>query len=177
MEASAAPGLDAVLHRALSRAPSPRSTPPFDQSAPSPPGGLRIAPFDAAYFEASPLDSTDRTLQVLATALIVGAVLATLVATFFGFSTSRRLLRPLSRVADAAADIASGGLDTRLEEENDPDLNRLACSFNDMADAWQNRIDLEQPLPSAVSHDPPNQAILGAHALPAHLVDLHPIAA
>jgi signal transduction histidine kinase len=115
--------------------------------------GIRIEPFDAAYFEAFPLDSTERTLQVLATALIVGAVLATLVATFFGFSTSRRLLRPLSRVADAAADIASGGLDTRLEEENDPDLNRLAGSFNDMADAVQERIEREQRFASDVSHE------------------------
>jgi signal transduction histidine kinase len=115
--------------------------------------GIRIEPFDASYFEAFPLDTTERTLQVLATALIVGSVLATLVATFFGWSTSRRMLRPLSRVADAAATIAAGNLDTRLEEEDDPDLNRLAGSFNDMADAVQERLEREQRFASDVSHE------------------------
>jgi two-component system, OmpR family, sensor histidine kinase MtrB len=115
--------------------------------------GIRIEPFDASYFEAFPLDTTERTLQVLATALIVGSALATLVATFFGWSTSRRMLRPLSRVADAAATIAAGDLDTRLVEEDDPDLNRLAGSFNDMADAVQERLEREQRFASDVSHE------------------------
>ena len=115
--------------------------------------GVWIEAFDAAYFEAFPLDQTERTLRALATALVIGSILATLVATFFGWSTSRRLLRPLSRVADAAATIASGGLDTRLEEEDDPDLNRLAGSFNDMADAVQERIEREQRFASDVSHE------------------------
>lgn len=115
--------------------------------------GIRIEAFDASYYEAFPLDPTERTLRVLATALVIGSVLATLVATFFGWSTSRSLLRPLSRVADAAANIASGGLDTRLDDENDPDLNRLAGSFNDMADAVQERIEREQRFASDVSHE------------------------
>lgn len=115
--------------------------------------GIHLRAFDIAYLEAFPLDTTERTLQVLATALGVGSALATLVAVFFGWSTSRRLLRPLSRVADAAGDIASGSLGARLEEENDPDLNRLAGSFNEMADAVQERIEREQRFASDVSHE------------------------
>jgi two-component system, OmpR family, sensor histidine kinase MtrB len=115
--------------------------------------GLRIRSYDASYLEAFPLDTTQRTLRLLATALIVGSILAALLATFFGWSTSRRLLRPLSRVADAAGTIAHGGLDTRLEEETDPDLNRLAGSFNEMADAVQERIEREQRFASDVSHE------------------------
>src|SRR5918994_6521202 len=116
-------------------------------------GGVAIRSYDAEYLEAFPLDTTERTLRLLATALIVGSVLAALLATFFGWSTSRRLLRPLSRVADAAGNIAHGGLDTRLEEETDPDLNRLAGSFNEMADAVQERIEREQRFASDVSHE------------------------
>src|SRR5215207_3997558 len=115
--------------------------------------GVALNAYGAGYFEAFPLDTTQRTLRLLATALIVGSILATLLATFFGWSTSRRLLRPLSRVADAAGNIAGGGLDTRLEEETDPDLNRLAGSFNDMADAVQERIEREQRFASDVSHE------------------------
>jgi signal transduction histidine kinase len=115
--------------------------------------GINMRAFDIGYFEAVPLDATERTLRVLATALIVGSILATLFATFFGWSTSRRLLRPLSRVADAAGDITAGSLDARLEEETDPDLNRLAGSFNNMADAVQERIEREQRFASDVSHE------------------------
>ena len=115
--------------------------------------GVYIRSYEVGYIEAFPLDSTERTLRILATALIVGAILATVVATFFGFSTSRRLLRPLSRVADAASDIATGDLSRRLDDEDDPDLNRLAGTFNDMADAVQERIERDQRFTSDVSHE------------------------
>jgi signal transduction histidine kinase len=115
--------------------------------------GVNIRAFDVGFIEAFPLEATERTLRVLATALTVGAALATIVATFFGWSTSRRLLRPLSRVADAAAAITSGKMGARLDEESDPDLNRLAGSFNEMADAVQERIEREQRFASDVSHE------------------------
>jgi len=114
---------------------------------------INLAGYDVGYLEAFPLQTTERTLRVLATALIVGSMLATVVATFFGWSISRSLLRPISRVADAAGDIASGALGARLEPENDPDLARLAGSFNEMADAVQERIEREQRFASDVSHE------------------------
>lgn len=115
--------------------------------------GVNIRAYDVGYIEAFPLDSTENALRVLATALIIGTALAAIVATFFGWSTSRRLLRPVSRVADAAGDIASGSLEVRMDEESDPDLNRLAGSFNEMADAVQERIEREQRFASDVSHE------------------------
>jgi signal transduction histidine kinase len=115
--------------------------------------GIHLAGYDIGYLEAFSLDDTEGTLRVLGVALTVGSILATLLAVFFGWSTSRQLLRPLSRVADAAGDIASGSLGARLEEETDPDLNRLAGSFNDMADAVQERIEREQRFASDVSHE------------------------
>ena len=102
---------------------------------------VHLAAYDIGYVEAFPLQSTERTLRVLGTALVVGAVSAGLVATFFGWSVSRRLLRPISRVADAAGEIAHGALGARLAPESDPDLDRLAGSFNEMADAVQERIE------------------------------------
>jgi signal transduction histidine kinase len=144
--------------------------------------GYAMNAYDAGYLEAFPLNDTERTLRLLATALIVGSVLAALLATFFGWSTSRRLLRPLSRVADAAGTIAHGGLDTRLEVETDPDLNRLAGSFNEMADAVQERIEREQRFASDVSHElrSPITAltaaveVLDARRLDAGATDLNP---
>ncbi len=115
--------------------------------------GISMKAYDVGYLEAFPLDTQERTLRVLSTALVVGAILATLFAALFGWITSRRLLRPLSLVADAAGEIASGALGARLTEERDPDLNRLAGSFNDMADAVQERIEREARFASDVSHE------------------------
>ncbi len=115
--------------------------------------GVAIAEQDTGYFEAFPLRSTERTLTSILTALTLGAAGTLLLATLFGLATSRRLLRPLSQVADAAEDIASGGLDTRLAPESDPDLDRLAGSFNEMADAVQARIEREARFASDVSHE------------------------
>ena len=114
---------------------------------------LYLPGVDAGYVEAFPLDPSDRTLRAVITALAVGTVGVTALAMFFGWSTSKRLLRPISRVADAAGDIASGGLDTRVEPESDPDLDRLAGSFNEMADAVQARLEREARFASDVSHE------------------------
>ena len=115
--------------------------------------GVYILRHDTGYFEAFPADNERSTLTALLTALGLGGFGTLVLATLFGYSTSRRLLRPLSRVADAAEEIASGGLDTRLDTESDPDLGRLASSFNDMADAVQTRIEREERFASDVSHE------------------------
>ena len=115
--------------------------------------GVYIRAVDAQYFEAFPLTDTNRTLGYLATALAIGAGVTTLFAAGLGWWTSRRLLRPLSRVSTAASEIASGGLDARMAPEADPDLALLASSFNGMADAVQTRIEREVRFASDVSHE------------------------
>jgi len=115
--------------------------------------GISIPAADAMYFEAFPMESTERNLNAITTALLIGTGVTTVFAGLLGWWTSRRLLRPLSRVATAAGEIASGGLDTRMPPETDPDLARLASSFNDMADAVQARIEREARFASDVSHE------------------------
>jgi signal transduction histidine kinase len=85
--------------------------------------------------------------------LVLGSVVTILLASFAGWWTSGRLLRPLGRITDAAGEIAAGDLDTRVVREGDPDLDRLADSFNDMADAVQARIEREARFASDVSHE------------------------
>ena len=115
--------------------------------------GIDIPSVNARYFEAFPMDSTQRNLNAIATALLIGSAVTTLLAGALGWWTSRRLLRPISRVATAAGEIASGEFDARMPPENDPDLARLASSFNDMADAVQARIEREARFASDVSHE------------------------
>jgi two-component system, OmpR family, sensor histidine kinase MtrB len=115
--------------------------------------GVYIQATGTQYYEAFPLNDVDRLLRTTGTALAIGAVVTVLFASALGWSTSRRLLRPLTRVSAAAGEIASGGLDTRMAPESDPDLNRLAKSFNEMADAVQSRIEREAQFASDVSHE------------------------
>ena len=115
--------------------------------------GVSIPSIHAQYFEAFPLGDVATTLGTIQTTLLIGVLLITIAAAFLGLSTSRNVLRPLLRVTGAANDIATGGLDTRLENEKDPDLERLVTSFNEMADAVQQRIEREQRFASDVSHE------------------------
>ncbi len=115
--------------------------------------GVSIPSVNAQYFEAFPLGDVATTLGTIQTTLLIGVILITIAAAFLGLTTSRRVLRPLRRVTGAADEIATGGLDTRLEIESDPDLERLVTSFNDMADAVQSRIEREQRFASDVSHE------------------------
>lgn len=115
--------------------------------------GVAMPAVDAQYLEAFPMEGTQSSLRAIATALLVGSAVTMVLAGLLGWWTGRRLLRPLTRVASAAGEIATGGLDTRMRPENDPDLDRLASSFNDMADAVQTRIEREARFASDVSHE------------------------
>lgn len=115
--------------------------------------GVNIEAIDAQYFEAFPLNDVARTLSTIRNTLILGVVLITLTAGLLGLSISNRVLRPLRRVTSVATDIASGGLDIRLADETDPELARLATSFNNMVDAVQSRIQRETRFASDVSHE------------------------
>jgi two-component system sensor histidine kinase MtrB len=115
--------------------------------------GVSIAELDVHYFEAFSLDNVSRTLRVLTTAIAIGGTATVAFAAALGWWTSRGLLRPISRVADAAGEIAGGSLGARLTSEDDPDLARLAQSFNEMADTVQTRLEREARFASDVSHE------------------------
>ncbi|HRE02879.1 MAG TPA: histidine kinase dimerization/phospho-acceptor domain-containing protein, partial [Ilumatobacteraceae bacterium] len=115
--------------------------------------GVNINSAGAQYIEVFPLANTESVIRQIGTALLIGAIVITVLAGGLGWWISRRLLKPVSRVAAAAGGIASGALDTRLQPESDPELNRLAQSFNDMADTVQTRIEREAQFASDVSHE------------------------
>jgi two-component system, OmpR family, sensor histidine kinase MtrB len=115
--------------------------------------GVPLPAVEAVYYEVSPLLELRRTLGILSTSLIVASVITTLAAAAAGLVVSRRLLRPLHRMSDAAVDIAEGELDRRLDEVDDADLEPLVESFNHMADAIQVRIEREARFASDVSHE------------------------
>ncbi len=115
--------------------------------------GVPMPAVESIYVEVFPLDNLDRTLATLRNSLIAGTLAALTVGATLGAWTARRVLRPVAEVALAAEKLASGNLDTRLDTGSDPDLNRVATSFNAMVDAVQKRIEREERFASDVSHE------------------------
>ena len=115
--------------------------------------GVAVPSVGLHYFEAFPVTEVENTLRTIQITLLIGVVLITLLAGVLGLYMSKNVLQPLTRVALAANQIATGGLDTRLTHEDDNDLERLVISFNEMANAVQQRILREQRFASDVSHE------------------------
>ena len=106
-----------------------------------------------AYFEAFSLDEADSTLSSVRLSLILAAAITTGLGILLGVFSARRAVRPVGTAAQAASAIASGRLDTRLESTDDPDLRVLTDTFNDMAEALQQRVERDARFASDVSHE------------------------
>lgn len=115
--------------------------------------GVAIPETEAAYFEAFPLDELDETLDSLRTALLIAASVTTVSGAALGWYASRRVLRPLRDVADAASRIGEGDLSARLDEPGDADLDPLVRSFNGMASSLEDRVERDARFASDVSHE------------------------
>jgi two-component system, OmpR family, sensor histidine kinase MtrB len=115
--------------------------------------GVPLPVADAAYFEVFSLEELDRTLGTLTGSLIAAAAVTVLLGVGFGRWASGQVLRPLTEVSQAAHSISQGRLDTRLEPMPDADLRVLVASFNDMADALEQRIQRDARFASDVSHE------------------------
>jgi signal transduction histidine kinase len=94
-----------------------------------------------------------RTLRSLGLALLAASIVTTLAGAVLGATSSRRVLRPLTHLGEAAQAIAGGRLDTRVARPDDVDLAALIDSFNDMAGALQERIERDTRFASDVSHE------------------------
>ena len=115
--------------------------------------GIPLPDVGASYFEIVPLDELSRTLGSIRVSLLGAAVTTIAFGVLLAAWAARRAVRPLADAAQAAQAIAGGGLGTRLEPGDDPDLQVLAGSFNDMASALQLRVERDARFASDVSHE------------------------
>ncbi|MBW4720493.1 HAMP domain-containing sensor histidine kinase [Saccharothrix obliqua] len=114
---------------------------------------LPIDSADAAYVELAPLAQLDRTFRFLSGVLVAGTVVSGLVGVALGSWASRRALRPLTELTNAASRIAGGDLRSRLPAQTDPDLTPLATTFNATADALEQRVLRDARFAGDVSHE------------------------
>lgn len=110
-------------------------------------------PADGTFVELFPLTQLSATLRFLGAVLVAGTVLSGLLGVGLGLWTSRRALRPLTELTVAATRVARGDLETRLPEQDDPDLGPLATTFNATAGALQQRVQRDARFASDVSHE------------------------
>jgi signal transduction histidine kinase len=115
--------------------------------------GIPLPQAHAAYFEIVSLEDVSDTLEALGVSLVGASLVTTLAGAALGWWAARRALRPLTSVSSAAEALASGRLDTRLAPSIDPDLRPITASFNDMAQALQDRIEQDGRFASDVSHE------------------------
>jgi two-component system sensor histidine kinase MtrB len=122
---------------------------------------------EAMYVEVFPLRDLHITLTWGGWVLVALTLIAGVLGALIGFSAVRRILGPVRRLGDGAQRIAGGELNTRIDLTGDPDLDPIAESFNDMAQAVQTRIARERRFTGNVSHElrSPLTAVLGTTEL------------
>ncbi|KZB84795.1 sensor histidine kinase [Amycolatopsis regifaucium] len=108
---------------------------------------------DSVYVELYPLLELDRTFRYLSILLIAGTVVAALFGAVLGAWTSKRALRPLAALREAASRVARGDLTTRLPHQEDPDLAPLATSFNTTTEQLEQRVRRDKRFAADVSHE------------------------
>jgi len=132
---------------------------------------------DAQFFELVVTSELARTLSALRVVLSVVALVTAAGGALLGRWAANRVLAPLDEVADAAARIAGGSLDTRLDETRDPDLATIVASFNSMVDAVNDRIARDARFAADVSHElrsPLTTLVTGVELLERRRDDLPP---
>ena len=139
--------------------------------------GVPLPSVKSQYFEVFSLAEVASTLRTLAAALGAAALVTVVGGAALGRWASRRTLRPLAGVTDAAVAIAEGGLGTRVDAGDDADLQALASAFNRMATNLQQRIEREARFTSDVSHElrsPLTTLSASVAVLQAHRDELEP---
>ena len=116
--------------------------------------GVPLPAVNSSYYLVYSLADLQHTLRVLLAALGAAAVFTALLGAGLGIVASRRTMRPLTEVSEAAVAIAGGELDTRLPvDRRDADLTGLTTSFNTMVNQLQDRLERDARFTSDVSHE------------------------
>jgi signal transduction histidine kinase len=91
--------------------------------------------------------------QYVGRVLLIGAGVGVLLGALAAWWLLRRLLLPLQRLTDATHAIAAGNLEARVPDAPDPELQRLADAFNQMAASLQRVESLRRSLVEDVAHE------------------------
>jgi signal transduction histidine kinase len=91
--------------------------------------------------------------QYVVQVLLIGAMAGILLGAVAAWWLVRRLMRPLEQLTSASRSIARGDLAARVPEPPDPELRRLAESFNRMAASLERTEGRRRALVEDVAHE------------------------
>jgi signal transduction histidine kinase len=91
--------------------------------------------------------------QYVVQVMLIGAVAGIVLGGLAAWWLVRRLMRPLEQLTDASQSIAVGDLAARVPEPPDPELRRLARSFNRMAATLERTEELRRAMVEDVAHE------------------------
>ena len=117
--------------------------------------GVPVPAVETQVYEVFQLKSLEHTLRILLLYMGMGALLTTLIGMGGGMWVTRRAVRPLIEVSDAAALIAQGELSTRLADHprrrRGPTTHRVVQPHGALA--WSSASSATPGSPSDVSHE------------------------
>jgi len=107
-----------------------------------------------AYGTGGLLSSHDVTMRTSSmVALGLSACLAIIIATIAGIFYSRRLVRPINRITNAAAALRDGQTGARTGLAGEDEISQLGETFDKMADSIEADRKLERQMTSDVAHE------------------------
>ena len=91
--------------------------------------------------------------QSLNSSLILGGILAALVALTLSFLISARLTSPLAQITKAARKLEDGDLGQRVDLRENDEIGQLGEAFNNMASALQTHETLRKNMTADIAHE------------------------
>ncbi len=101
----------------------------------------------------SPLDSGTENLQRINLNLVIGAIVALLIALIFGWLLARNIMRPLRDLNHVTQAIAHGDLEKTVRINSRDEIGALADSFNSMIGSLKRSRDLRREMTADIAHE------------------------
>jgi len=143
-------------------------------------GGHSMPSVQTEIFEVWQLDGLESDMRTLLIIIGSAALFTTVLGASGGVWVSRRTLRPLVVVSDAAAKIAGGDFATRLPTTHaGSEVEQLTESFNEMVNQLVTKLERDARFASDVSHElrsPLTALAMSASILEQHREELAPAA-
>ncbi|MCL2438176.1 MAG: HAMP domain-containing histidine kinase [Coriobacteriia bacterium] len=113
-------------------------------------GEVRVLPYESAGL-LTPHDLEMRTTSLVA--LSVAGIIAIVASTLIGIAASRRLVKPILQVTEAAQRLRDGDEDARTGLTGSGEVSQLGLVFDRMADVIQHDRERERGMMSGVAHE------------------------
>lgn len=99
------------------------------------------------------LDEDQRFKSSINTSLILGGLVATLLALGLSFFISTRMTRPLSLMTASAKKMEAGDLSQKIQIQGEDEISKLAEAFNHLSLALQRQEKLRKNLTADIAHE------------------------